>query len=150
MANAIATVCWLALGLLGGASLVVQASLNSGLRQRLDSVPWAGFVSYVGGTLAMAVALAIAREPLRVDHARSVAFPWWLGGLFGAAYLAIAIVLLPRVGAATLIALVVAGQLLCSLLCDHFGWFGVPVHTLDVRRAAGALLLVLGVVLIRR
>jgi transporter family-2 protein len=58
-------------------------------------------------------------------------------------------VLLPRIGAATLIALVVAGQLLSSLLCDHFGWFGVPVHTLDAPRAAGALLLLAGVALIR-
>jgi transporter family-2 protein len=91
----------------------------------------------------------MTREPLRVDQARAVAFPWWLGGLFGAAYLAIAIVLLPRIGAATLIALVVAGQLLSSLLCDHFGWFGVPVHTLDAPRAAGALLLLAGVALIR-
>jgi transporter family-2 protein len=149
VANAIATLFWLILGLLGGASLVVQASLNSGLRQRLDSVTWAGFASYVGGTIAMTVALAVAREPLRLADARAIGLPWWLGGLFGAAYLAIAIVLLPRIGAAALVTVVIAGQLLCSMLCDHFGWFGVPIHPLDARRIAGALLLVFGVALIR-
>jgi transporter family-2 protein len=149
MAHIIATVLWMLLGLVGGASLVVQASLNAGLRERLQSVSWAGFVSYVGGTIAMAIALAVGRVPLRSEQALSVPLVWWLGGFFGAAYLAIAIVLIPRLGAATLVALVVAGQLAASLLCDHFGWLGVPVHALDLRRAAGALLLLGGVVLIR-
>jgi transporter family-2 protein len=149
MSNVVVNALWIALGLLGGASLVVQASLNSGLRERLQSIPWAGFVSYLGGTVAMAIALLAVRVPLRLEQARTVPVAWWLGGLFGAAYLAVSIVLLPRIGAATLIALIVAGQLSCSVLCDHFGWFGVPVHPLDLRRAMGAVLLVLGVVLIR-
>ena len=145
----LATAFWMLLGLLGGASLVVQAILNSGLRERLQSVSWAGFVSYLGGTLAMLVVLAATRPPLPLAVARGIPPPWWLGGLFGAAYLAIAIVLLPRLGAATVVALVVAGQFTCSLLCDHFGWMGVPVHLLDVRRVVGALLIVGGVVLVR-
>lgn len=145
----IGNAAWIGLGLLGGASLVIQAILNSGLRERIQSVTWAGLVSYLGGTIAMLIAVMAARVPLRLEQARAVPFSWWLGGLFGAAYLAIAIVVLPRVGAATLVALVVAGQLLCSLLSDHFGWLGVPVHPLDVRRVIGAALLVGGVVLIR-
>ena len=149
MAHAITTALWMLLGLLGGASLVVQASLNAGLRERLQSVSWAAFVSYLGGTLAMVITLAVGRVPLRVEQALTVPLAWWLGGFFGAAYLAIAIVLIPRVGAATLVALIVAGQLACSLLCDHFGWFGVPVHALDLRRAVGALLLIGGVLFIR-
>lgn len=149
MAHIIATGVWMFLGLLGGASLVVQASLNAGLRERLQSVSWAGFVSYLGGTIAMVIALAIGRVPLRAEQTLSVPLVWWLGGFFGAAYLAIAIVLIPRVGAATLVALVVAGQLVASLVCDHFGWLGVPVHALDVRRIAGALMLLGGVMLVR-
>jgi transporter family-2 protein len=149
MPPVIVTALWMLLGLLGGASLVVQASLNAGLRDRLQSVSWAGFVSYLGGTAAMVIALLVGRVPLRLEQAMSVPLAWWLGGFFGAAYLAIAIVLIPRLGAATLVALVVAGQLTCSLLCDHYGWFGLPVHPLDLRRVAGALLLIGGVVLIR-
>jgi transporter family-2 protein len=140
---------WMVVGLAGGASLVVQASLNSGLRHRLDSVSWAGLVSYLGGTMAMIITLVVLRPPLPGLQARTIPTVWWLGGLFGAAYLAITIVLLPRIGAAALVALVVAGQVLFSLLCDRFGWFGLPVHQLDLRKAVGALFLVLGVVLVR-
>jgi bacterial/archaeal transporter family-2 protein len=138
------------LGLAGGACLVIQASLNAGLRTQIQSVSWAGFISYVGGTLAMAVALLIERVPLRLERATSVPAVWWLGGLFGAAYLGASIVLVPRVGAATTIALVVAGQLVCSLALDHYGLLGVPHQALTPVRILGAALLFAGVLLIRR
>jgi transporter family-2 protein len=149
MVDFLAAAVWIALGLLGGASLVIQAGLNSGLRERLQSVSWAGFVSYLGGTVAMLLALALTRDPLHVERARDVPPAWWLGGFFGAAYLCVAIVLLPRLGAATLVVLIVAGQLGCSILLDHFGLLGVPVHPLDGRRVVGALFLIVGVMLIR-
>lgn len=87
---------WMVLGLLGGAGLVVQASLIAGLRARLDSVAWAGLVSYLGGTLAMVIAILVARiAPPSLERASSIPLQWWIGGFFGAAYLAVAIVLLP-------------------------------------------------------
>ncbi len=149
MAHGIATAMWALLGLLGGASLVVQASISSGLRGRLESVSWAGLVSYLGGTVAMLITVAITRPPLRLEQVRGIHLAWWLAGFFGAAYLGIAILILPRLGVAAVVALVVAGQLLSSLLFDHFGWMGVPVHPLDARRVMGAIFLFLGVALIR-
>jgi transporter family-2 protein len=92
----------------------------------------------------------VERIPLRPDQVRATPIGWWLGGFFGAAYLAVSIILLPRLGAATLVALVLAVQLLCSVVCDHFGWLGVPVHPFDLRRLAGAILLLADVLLIRR
>jgi bacterial/archaeal transporter family-2 protein len=150
MPPALALVFWTVLGLLGGASLVVQASLIAGLRARLDSVVWAGLVSYLGGTAAMAAAILVARiAPPTLPRASAIPLQWWIGGFFGAAYLAVAIVLLPRLGAATVVALVVAGQLLCSLLFDRFAILGVPYHPLTPGRLVGAILLVAGVALIR-
>ena len=51
---------------------------------------------------------------------------------------------------AALVGLVVAGQLVASLVLDHFGWLGFPQHTLSVPRAIGALLILAGVLLVRR
>jgi transporter family-2 protein len=65
-------------------------------------------------------------------------------------YVVIIIVLLPRLGTATVIALFVLGQMIASLAFDNFGVFGVPKHPADMTRIAGALLLVAGVFLIRR
>ena len=73
----------------------------------------------------------------------------WTGGLFGAVYVVAAILLLPRLGAATSLALFVTGQMVMSVAMDHFGILGVPQHALDLPRLIGCALLVGGVVLIR-
>ena len=73
----------------------------------------------------------------------------WLGGLGGAAYVLLAILLTQHLGAALLSAAGILGQLGTSLLIDHYGWFGVPVHRLSAGRLIGSVLLTVGVVLIR-
>jgi bacterial/archaeal transporter family-2 protein len=133
-----------------GLSFVFQQAVNANLRAEIGSPWWTGFVSYLGGTLAMlAIALAL-REPwpsmqaVQRSHVIS-----WSGGLFGAVYIGISIFLIPRLGTAVVIALIVAGQMMGSLVFDHFGLFGVPVHSMSPSRLLGAMLLVIGVVLIR-
>jgi transporter family-2 protein len=59
-------------------------------------------------------------------------------------------VLAPRLGVATTIALVVAGQMLAAVALDHYGLLGVPVRPVNAWRGLGAALLVAGVVLLRR
>ena len=133
-----------------GISFVCQQAVNSNLRTEIGSPWWAGVASYAGGTLAMLLMAILMHDnwPTTAMVQRS---NWmsWTGGIFGAVYIAISILLLPRLGAATVIALIVAGQMLASLAFDQFGFLGVPVHPLSVARAAGALFLVAGVVLIR-
>ena len=78
--------------------------------------------------------------------------PWWAfsGGLFGAIFIALAIVLIPKLGAATFIVLLVTGQMLASVTIDHFGWLGLPEHPIDLARLFGTALVIGGCVLIRR
>jgi transporter family-2 protein len=139
-----------ALTVASGVGLVLQQALNADLRVSLNSAAWAGFISYVGGTLCMVVLILAMRDglPSGAAIARSHWFSW-TGGLFGAIYIALAIFLLQQLGAATFISLLVAGQMIGSLLFDHYGLFGIPQHPIDVTRLAGAALLVGGVVLIR-
>ena len=133
-----------------GCSFVMQQAVNANLREALTSAVWAGFVSYLGGTICMLVLAVVMRDavPSTASMARS---NWWAwsGGLFGAIYIAISIVLIPRIGTMSFVALLITGQMLCSLIFDHYGLFGVPEHPIDIGRILGAVLLVAGVVLIR-
>jgi len=133
-----------------GVSFVFQQAVNSNLRIALGSPWWAGFVSYLGGTLVMLMVALALREPVPnlAILGRSEGMSW-TGGLFGAIYIAISILLLPRLGAATVIALIVAGQMIGSLAFDHFGLFGLPVHHINFPRITGVLFLLVGAVLIR-
>jgi len=139
------------LGVLAGVSFVVQASVNSQLRTTLQSASWAALVSYAGGTLTTGVIVLALREPW--PRAASIAgSDWWswTGGLFGAIYVMILIVLLPRLGAAAVLALLVTGQMTASLGFDHFALFGLPRHPIALSRVVGVALLVSGVLLVRR
>lgn len=133
-----------------GVSVALQQVLNARLRAELGSPWWAGFVSYAVGVLAMLAAVVATGEPrLSGAMAARASWPSWTGGLFGAAFIGTAILMVPRLGAATVLALIVVGQMLGSLAFDHFGLLGLAQHPASPVRLAGAALLILGAVLIR-
>lgn len=133
-----------------GVSVALQQILNAKLRTELGPPWWAGFVGYFVGLLAtLAIILASGEPRLSSTMAARTSWPSWTGGVFGAIFVGTAILMVPRLGAATVLALIVVGQMLGSLTFDHVGLLGVPQHPATPVRWAGAALLVLGVVLIR-
>jgi bacterial/archaeal transporter family-2 protein len=146
------TVVWayLLIAFAAGAVLPFQAGINAELAEWLHSPVRAAFVSFLTGALILLVAAALVFKPLpsweRLGHA-----PWWVwvGGALGAFYVAASIVSAPKLGAATLIALVVAGQGLTSLVVDHYGWVGFEAKHISAGRIAGMALVGVGVALVR-
>ena len=138
------------LTLAAGVSVVVQQTLNANLRTAIGSAAWSGLVSYAVGLACMVLLVLALRDPVPVAVAARI--PWWAwsGGLFGAIFIGLAILLIPQLGAATFIALLVAGQMLASLTLDHYGWLGLEQRSVDLPRLIGVALLIAGVVLIRR
>ena len=138
----------LALG--AGVSVATQQVLNGNLRTALASAAWAGLVSYAVGFITMIVTVIALGE--RIPSWKTMAeVPWyaWSGGVFGGIFILLVILLLPSLGAATLFALVVAGQVLIALTLDHFGAFGLTPHPIGAARLAGAAVVIAGVFLIR-
>lgn len=143
---------WPALLTVGaGVSVLIQQVLNANLRAELNSAAWSGFVSYFLGVLCMLAFALVLRDP--VPSAATVArVPlWaWSGGLFGAIFIGLSIITIPKLGGAAYIAILVTGQMIAAIVVDHFGWLGVPERQIDLPRLLGVALLVGGVVLIRR
>ena len=133
-----------------GISVAVQQVLNGGLRTALNSPAWAGFISYLGGLLTMIVVLVAMREQMP-SWKLVTATPWWAwsGGILGGVFILLVILLLPSLGAATLLALVVAGQMSAAVIMDHFGAFGLAQHSVSVSRLIGVALIIGGVVLMK-
>jgi transporter family-2 protein len=139
------------LGLGVGIGLVVQVGMNSTLRATLGGALVAALISFLVGSAALAAFIAVTRTPLPAREQLAAVPPWaWLGGVLGAFYVASSVIVGPKLGAATLLALVVLGQLGTSLLVDHFGWLGFAQHPLTLLRLTGAALLLAGVLLITR
>jgi transporter family-2 protein len=139
------------LAFVGGLLLTVQVGANSTLRDAVGSPAMAALSSFVVGLVGLLAFLVVTRTslPSRADLAAAPAWAW-TGGLLGAYYVATSVIVGPRLGAAALLALSVLGQLLASLVVDHYGWIGFAQHPISVTRLIGAVLLFSGVVLIVR
>jgi transporter family-2 protein len=136
--------------LVAGGLLALQAPTNAMLAKAGGSPVLAALISFAVGTVALFVAwLASGNRPGAAPFA---ALPWyaWLGGLYGAFFVAIAAFAAPRIGLASLITIGIAGQIAMALLLDHLGALGLPRDPISLGRIAGALLVVAGVVLVRR
>lgn len=134
-----------------GIALPVQSGLNAQLRIGVSHPLLAAFISFLVGTVALLGFNLALRVPLPSGEALG-RIPWWhwIGGLLGALYIYAAVILAPRLGAATLVAAIVAGQMVASLLLDHFGLVGYPQQSATPVRLVGALLVIGGVILIQR
>jgi transporter family-2 protein len=133
-----------------GAMLPFQFGINAVLARYVDGAARASLVSFVVGSLALLVAvLLFCRGAPSV--AKAGAAPWWVwvGGLLGAFYVLGSVVTAPQVGAATLVALILAGQAAASLTVDHFGLVGFQESPVTPGRLVGIGLVALGVVLVR-
>ncbi len=139
------------LGFVSGLMLTIQVGVNTTLRTRLGSPILAATVSFAVGLVGLVGYFVLSRATLPDRTVLNSIPAWaWLGGLLGAFYVATAVIVGPRLGAAALLALIVLGQLCASLCLDHFGWLGFPQHPISAIRLVGAGLLFGGVLLMTR
>jgi len=136
--------------LLAGAMIALQAPTNVMLAKAGGSPVLAALISFAVGTASLS-AVWLASGP-RPGLAPFGALPWyaWVGGVYGAMYVAIAAYAAPRLGLASLITIGIAGQILMALWLDHMGALGLTRQPISTMRVVGALLVVAGVVLVRR
>lgn len=135
---------------LAGGATALQAPTNAKLATAVASPVNAAFISFAVGTTVLGIVAALMQT--RPDMAAARALPWyaWLGGVYGACFVVAAAWGVPRLGVAMTITLMVGGQLLLSLILDHFGALGVPRQPLNLGRIAGVGLVLAGVLLVRR
>ena len=145
------TYFYILLALVAGAMMPTQAATNNKMAVVVDSPVLSALISFIVGTIALLVYMLISGVSLAslasVKEAPAIA---WAGGLLGAFFVTAAVTLVPRLGVAMTFSLMVAGQMLVTLVIDHFGLLGVPMKEVSLARIGGILLITAGVVLIRR
>ena len=146
-----ASVLWALLGVLAGAFISIQAPINAKLSAGLGLPTAASGSSFLVGAIVLAIISLVVSRFQGITIAWSVPAPWLFiaGGCLGAAYVTSAVILIPRLGAAATMAFVVSGQLLAGMLIDRVGFLGVAVREISLGRAAGAILLLAGALMIR-
>ncbi|TRZ43560.1 DMT family transporter [Robertkochia solimangrovi] len=135
---------------LAGAVLPIQAGLNVQLGKSVHQPVFAAFASFLIGSIGLLIYLVIIKFDFgSVVQVREVSPTVWLAGILGAFYVAAVIVLAPKLGTALTFSLVVTGQMIISLVLDHYGLLSLPVQEINWQRLIGVVLLTAGVLMIR-
>jgi transporter family-2 protein len=131
------------IGLLGGIAVGLQGPLTSLMSQYIGTLE-SIFIIHIGGAILSLIPLLFLGGG-NLGHWRSV--PWYAlcAGALGLVILGGMTFMIPRVGVATAVTLVVAGQLVISAILDHYGLLGASVRHLDLSRALGLLIVFAGV-----
>ncbi|HYI43418.1 MAG TPA: DMT family transporter [Sphingomicrobium sp.] len=135
---------------IAGGMVALQAPTNAMLSKAGGSPVLAALISFAVGTIALLVTwLGSGNRP---GTAAFAGLPWyaWVGGLYGAVFVAVAAYAAPRIGLATLITVGIAGQIAMALWMDHVGALGLQREPINLGRVLGAALVIAGVVLVRR
>lgn len=141
---------WILIALLAGAVLPIQAGLNAKLGKYLASPVHASMLSFITGALSVALFILLTKQSVSWTGIKSSPGYVWIGGALGAFYVTAVILVFPRIGPGLTFGLVVLGQMLISILFDHFNILVHQQHSIDLFRILGILLIVSGVIVIRK
>lgn len=151
MANFFNNYFFIILAIVAGMMMPTQAAINNKLAMSVNSPILSAFISFAVGTIALFIYIVATGIPLgNLFEAKNASAIAWTGGILGAVFVASTITLVPRLGVALTFSLVIAGQMLVTLVIDHFGILGVPVKEINSMRVVGAALITIGVILIRK
>ncbi len=139
------------LALAAGMMMPTQGAINTKLASYVESPVTAAFISFFVGTIALFGYLLISGTSLNsLTNSKNAPVIAWTGGLLGAFFVSAIAASVPRLGVALTFSLAIAGQMLITLAIDHFGFLDVPIKEISLARIFGVVLIVAGVIVIRR
>ena len=133
---------------IGGVAVALQPSINARLAEKTGYLQ-AATISFAVGTLVL---LLISLSTHQGNFRRVAEASWWQlsGGIFGAFFVTMTIIGVPRIGTTAVLALTIVSQWAAGLVMDHYGLLGMRGIPIDFKRLLGVALLLVGVALICR
>ncbi len=128
--------------------MALQPSVNARLAQKIGLIESSTVSFLVGTTFLFLLSMVFGQGSFRALPQAT----WWelTGGLMGAFFVSAVILVVPRLGTGSVMAVAIAGQLLTALLLDQFQLFGFREIPITYSRISGAVLMLLGTWLIIR
>ena len=139
------------LPILAGVAITIQSGINSQLRAAIQHPLMAAFISFLVGTVALALLLIFSRQAIpAMGTYQEVNWYKFTGGLLGAFVVFVALISVQKIGASNMFILIIAGQLITAVLMDHFGILGMKLSPINLQKTIGILLVVVGAYLVNR
>lgn len=137
---------------IAGLMLPLQIAFNNKLTSYSGSPIISSLISFSVGGLTLFIYSISKQQDFgklfqQMGHAPFYA---WMGGLIGSFYVVSTLIASPKIGMAVALGLIIGSQLIMSLLLDHFGWLGAEVKPFTSMKGLGLLLVLLGIILIKK
>jgi len=141
---------WILIVFLSGVFLPIQAGMNQRLGKSIESPVYASMISFIVGAVAVFIYILITQQTLAWEGFKTAPAYTYIAGALGGFYVTVIVLAFPILGPALSFGLVIAGQMIVSMIMDHFSIFAEQAHPFNWGRLAGVVLLILGVVLIKK
>ena len=133
---------------LAGLGIALETPTNALLGKTSGSALWASLVSFVVGTIVLAIAALITRPRMPAGWLAATPVYAWVGGLYGAGVVLASAWATPKLGAGATLVIIVASQVALGVALDHFGMLGLQVHPAGWLRLLGVAVVAAGAVLV--
>ncbi len=141
---------FLVIAAFAGAAVPFQGGANAALGRALGHPLWATLASLAISAMCILPILMLLRVPLPMLGGLAGQPKWiWIGGIAGAAYVTAAILLMPKMGAASFMIAVIAGQVAAALVIDWTGAVGLAARPVDATRLIGTALVLIGAITVQ-
>jgi transporter family-2 protein len=131
--------------LLMGAMLSIYLPMNSAVSRYLGSPITANITFFFVALIASILIYAIWGEFDTIKNIREVPLWLYLTGVFSAFMILGTTFLIPKVGVRRFFVLTISGQILMAIIVSHFGFLGTPKDPISIKKAVGAIFVVIGV-----
>lgn len=140
---------WIIMTFIAGTFLPIQSGMNNKLAKTGGSPIHASMISFAIGLLALVIYILLTSQDISWKGIKDAPTYAWLGGLLGAFYVTIIVLAFPKIGPGLTFGLVVTGQLLISMLMEHFHIMGAQHIPITIGRVMGMLLIIGGVIIMK-
>jgi len=143
-------VIWIVLTFVAGAFLPVQAGLNARMGKAAANPVYASMFSFAVGMVALVLYIVLTRQSVSWAGVKAAPLSLWAGGLLGAFYVTIIVLAFPKLGPGLTFGLIVAGQMLISVLLEHYNILVATPQPISFMKVLGVILIVAGVIIVRK
>jgi len=145
------TFIFILLALITGALIPVQASTNAAFSKSIGNPYITGLMVLLVGLVAALLFITMSKTQIpALAQFKSAPLYSYASGLIVCTYVMMITVIIPKLGVANAIGLIVTGHIICAVIIDHFGLFGATVITIDAQRLTGAVLMIGGIHLVMK
>ena len=132
--------------ILCGVTNVLSRSVNFVLSDKIGMYQ-STFFNYIFGLVGSVLILLISGETFKLFSSSTYTAPWYIyaGGLIGILTVLFTNIGFMGLGVSLTVSLSLLGQLVTSLVIDHFGYFNMTVVEFDKKKILGLIIIIAGI-----